>query len=92
MADNVEDRERRHRLELLDAAVAAMDRRDEVLQAIADAEDADEALSRVRELLGISEGAAHGVLNLQWRRLTRLDRARMQQDRDDVAQGLVQLP
>lgn len=92
MIDDVEYRERRRRLEILDARVAALDRRDEVFAVIADAEDSDDARERLRDLLGVSEWAAHGVLNLQWCRLTRLDQARIQQERDAVARDLAQWP
>jgi len=48
----------RSRLEILDAYVAAIERRLEVSQAVGDAENVDAARTRIREILSVSETAA----------------------------------
>lgn len=61
----------RQRLEFLDAFAAAIERREEVFDAIADSEYSEGAQARLVSLLGISAEAAIGVLDLQARRFTR---------------------
>lgn len=56
---------------ILEAMERAMGRRDEVFQAIDDAEDVDEALRRVGRLLGVGEPGSRAVLDMQVRRFTR---------------------
>lgn len=46
---------------VLEAMERAMGRRDEVFQAIDDSEDADEALRRVGQLLGVGEQGSRAV-------------------------------
>jgi hypothetical protein len=46
------------------ALVQAMDRRDEVFQMIEDSDDADEAMRRVGQLLGVGELGSRPVLDV----------------------------
>ena len=66
-----DERRIRDELMILDALVRAMDRRDEVFQMIEDSEDADEAIRRVGQLLGVGELGSRAVLDMQARRFTR---------------------
>lgn len=58
----------RDELQLLEAIVQAIDRREEVFTAIEAAETQDEARAAVAKLLGVGEILAHAVLDLQARR------------------------
>lgn len=78
----LDQRELDGRLEILDALVAALERRSVVLEAIESSDEAEDAVRRLRELLGVSEAAASEVLNMQWRRLTCQERARIYEYRD----------
>jgi DNA gyrase/topoisomerase IV subunit A len=78
--DPDQERDRESRLELLDALLAALDRRDEVSDVVSASEDTDQAVERLRELLGVSPLAAVEILNMQWRRFTH-DERQMLQDR-----------
>ena len=62
---------------ILDALLRAMGRRDEVFQMIEDSEDEDEARRRVGQLLGVGELGGRVVLDMQARRLTRVQRQRL---------------
>jgi DNA gyrase/topoisomerase IV subunit A len=85
--DPHQDVARARKLELLDALLAALDRREEVSDVVSASEDSDRAVERLRELLGVSPLAAVEILNMQWRRFTRdgrqelLDRINELQDR-----------
>ena len=76
---DIDDVMRRERLELLEAILAAIDRRSEVSDVVASSESADDAVDRLRELLGISQMGAMEILNMQWRRLARAERREIQQ-------------
>ncbi len=76
------------RLEVLDAIVAAIERRDEVHEAIASSPSADQARARLVALLGVSDVGAVAVLDLQWRRLAELERTRIITERDDIRRRL----
>lgn len=80
------ERERlEHRLVVMDALCAAQARREEVVAAVAEADDADQAAARITELLGLSdEVAASAVLDQQVRRWTRQERERMERTRDEL--------
>jgi DNA gyrase/topoisomerase IV subunit A len=69
-------------LEILDALVAAFERRSEVLEAIESSDEEQDAVQRLSELLGVTETAASEILNMQWRRLTRQGRAEIYERRD----------
>jgi DNA gyrase/topoisomerase IV subunit A len=74
----------RQELSTLDAVLLAADRRHEVLDAIAEARDPDEACRSVAEILGITEhsGAARAVVELRLRRFSRSEVARLHSERD----------
>ena len=73
---------------ILDALVRAMDRRDEVFQMIEDSEDADEAMRRVGQLLGVDELGSRVVLDLQSRRLTRDQRQALASEAEELRSKL----
>ena len=66
-----DERRTRDELMILEALEQAVDRRDEVFQVIEDSEDADEAIRRVGQLLGVGELGGRVVLDMQVRRFTR---------------------
>jgi len=70
------------RLEILDVLVAAMERRSEVFETIVSSTSADAARVAVATLLGTSQIGATAVLDLQWRRLAELERAKILEERD----------
>ena len=65
-----DERHARDELMILEALEQAMDRRDEVFQVIDDSEDADEAILRVGQLLGVGAHGSRAVLDMQARRFT----------------------
>jgi DNA gyrase subunit A len=77
-----------HRLEFLDAMLAAIERRAEVMDLIAESESADEARASLRALLGISELAATAIIDLQLRRFAKLERSRILDERDEIQRTL----
>src|SRR5574340_152321 len=70
------------RREIADVLLRALERRHEVLDAIVDASDHAEAVRMVRELLDTTASCAEAVLDLQFQRLTKIERARI---RDELA-------
>ncbi|MCE1180174.1 MAG: DNA gyrase subunit A [Micrococcales bacterium] len=71
-------------LEVLDALLAAIDRRSEVMAAIADSDDTEAAVAVIAQLLDVDEIPATAVANLQWRRFTRGERARIARQRQEL--------
>ncbi|XVX20635.1 DNA gyrase subunit A [Actinomycetota bacterium] len=71
-------------LEVLDALLAAIDRRSEIREAIADSDDTEAAVTAIARLLDVDEIPATAVANLQWRRFTRGERARIAQQRQEL--------
>jgi DNA gyrase/topoisomerase IV subunit A len=74
-------------LELLDAMLAALDRRDEVSDVVSASEDSEHAVARLCELLGVSPLAAVEILTMQWRRFTRAVRQEIQSRIDELRNG-----
>ncbi|TCO44657.1 hypothetical protein EV646_110372 [Kribbella antiqua] len=74
----------RRKLELLDAVLAAIERRSEVLDIVSEAESPEAALLPVQNLLGITEENAWAVIDLQFRRLTKSNVARIEWERDEL--------
>ena len=64
-------------IKIYEALVAALDRRQEVFDVLASAEDPDDARSRVQELLEVDEEAAQSVMDMQLRRLPASERERI---------------
>ncbi|WP_133834210.1 DNA gyrase subunit A [Arthrobacter sp. JUb115] len=56
---------------ILEALVQAIDRREEVFDAIGSSENLDEANLRVSQLLGVGDNCSRAVLDMQARRFTR---------------------
>jgi DNA gyrase subunit A len=76
---DIHDVNDRKRLEILEAFLAAIDRRYEVSDVVASSETVEEARTGLRELLGVSQMAATEVLNMQWRRMARAERQEIQE-------------
>jgi DNA gyrase subunit A len=72
------------RLAILDALVIAMDRRDELMQIVGSAENADAALAGVVTAFGLDDLRAQVVLDLQVRRFAVSERARIIEERDSL--------
>jgi DNA gyrase/topoisomerase IV subunit A len=67
------ERARMQETEIIAALLLAIDRRVDVCEAVASAEDQTDAVDRLRDLLAVSEFEAVEILNMQWRRFTRSD-------------------
>lgn len=84
----MKDDEREHeiaRLGLLDALVAAQERRDEVMAALADSEDRPDAQRRLTTLLNLSaEWHVMAVLDMQMEQWTRQAQLRIRRERDEL--------
>ena len=72
------------RREITSALVRALERRHEVLDAVVDSKDHQEALTTVAELLGTSEANAEAVLSLKLSALTKAARDRIQGELDNL--------
>ena len=83
MSTQVQDRIHDRR-ELTAVLLRALEQRHEVLDAIVDSEDHAEALTTVAGLLDTSEAYAEAVLNLTFRRLTKVERLRIQTELKDL--------
>ena len=69
------------RLEILDAFVAALDRRQDVIAIVPDAPNLDDARRGLRAAFGWSDNQAHAVLDLQLLRFNAEMRDRVSQER-----------
>ncbi len=65
------------RTAIADALVRALDRRHDILDAIVDSEDYDEAIEAIVDLLDTPEVAAEAVLRMSFGQLTRVSRSRI---------------
>jgi len=83
-----DERRIRDHLMVVDALVLAIDRRDEVFQMIVNSEDADEAIRQVGQLLGVGEFGGRVVLDLQFRRLTRVQRQALAAEAEELRSKL----
>lgn len=72
------------RLDYLDAALRAAERRAEVSSVIGDARDSDAARRALAELLAIPVERAEDVMNLRLRRLTQASVREMRLERADI--------
>lgn len=75
--DHVNEANLRTQIKIYEALVAALDRRQEVFDVLASAEDPDRARSRLQELLEVDEEAAQSVMDMQLRRLPASERERI---------------
>lgn len=80
------------RREIAAVLLHALERRHEVLDAIVDARDHAEAVRTVRELLDTTECCAEAVLDLQFQRLTKTERARIRDELADLDAVLQWMP
>jgi DNA gyrase/topoisomerase IV subunit A len=78
----------RQRLEILDAVIAAIERRVEVFDLMAGSSSAEEAHSRLAVLLGTSDIGTVAVLDLQARRFTTQDRQRIVDEQAELRRSL----
>ena len=73
-----------HRLHIVDAMWVACERRSELIDLVEVSESADEAVGRAREAFGLDDVQARAVLDLQIRRLARLERSRIAAERSEL--------
>lgn len=78
-------------LAIIEAIALGMERRSEVFAAVEAAEDSEDALARVRALLGVDDEGASAVLEMQLRRLTREQRERWTARRDELRRTIAEL-
>ncbi|MFW0795123.1 GNAT family N-acetyltransferase [Gordonia sp. CPCC 205515] len=76
------------RRDITDALLTAFERRHEVLDAIVDSENHDDAVKAVAELLGKSTLGAEAVLGMQLDQLTKDERRKNQAELDDLNNAL----
>ena len=79
-----EEQRARLRLTVLDAYFLAAERRAEVMEAVAEARDGDEARRSVARLLGITGNAALGVLDLRLLRFSQSEVAAVRAEREGL--------
>ena len=72
------------RLSVLDAFLLAAERRAEVIDAVAEARDSDEARRSIAQLLGITENAADIVLEARLRRFSQSAVAEIRAESQDI--------
>jgi DNA gyrase/topoisomerase IV subunit A len=85
--DTDQERDRQRRVELLDALLAALARRDEVSEVVGASDDSDQAAERLQKLLGVSSVAAIEILNMPWRGFTRDRRQILQEHISELRDG-----
>jgi DNA gyrase/topoisomerase IV subunit A len=78
------------RLSVLEAYVLAAERREELIEAVAEAADPEEARRSVARLLGITEDEASGVLDLRVSRFSRSEVAQHRSEADHLRNRLEQ--
>jgi DNA gyrase/topoisomerase IV subunit A len=76
------------RLSLLDAYLVAVERKEEVMGIVADAEDPESAGRAVADLLLVTETNAAGVLDLRLTRFTQREVVSLQRERDSIVAHL----
>ncbi|MBD0861149.1 GNAT family N-acetyltransferase [Gordonia sp. zg691] len=76
------------RRDIADALLTALERRHEVLDAIVEAENHDEAVAAIVELLGKSTLGAEAILDMKLDQLTKDDRRKNQAELDDLNSAL----
>lgn len=81
----------RQRLHVLEAVVAALDRRDEVSAAISAADDSAAAAEAIAALLGTDDLGGSAVLNLHWSAFTRTRSHHAREDLQEVRQAVTAL-
>ncbi|MCR8895821.1 GNAT family N-acetyltransferase [Gordonia sp. GONU] len=76
------------RRDIADALLTALERRHEVLDAIVEAENHDEAVTAIVELLGKSQLGAKAILDMKLNQLTKDERRKNQAELDDLNSAL----
>jgi DNA gyrase/topoisomerase IV subunit A len=76
------------RVDVLTAMITGIERRSDVLAAIESAPTSETAVSTVAQLLSLDTAAATAVLDLQLRRLTAAELARLKAERDGLRDRL----
>lgn len=76
------------RRDIADALLTALERRHEVLDAIVDAENHDEAVAAIVDLLGKSQLGARAILDMKLDQLTKDERRKNQAELDDLNSAL----
>ncbi len=79
------------RLHLLEGLLAALNNLDAVIEILRNAPDGTTAKLRFQEQLGISEAQADSILAMPMRRLTGLERQKLQAEYDDLQERIDQL-
>ena len=72
------------RLAIIEVLLLALERRGELGDAIAAAEDEEAAVSEVQQILGVAREPAIEVLNMSWRRWTSEGRRELAGRRDEL--------
>ncbi|MCD2191634.1 hypothetical protein [Actinomycetospora soli] len=81
----------RQRLHVLEAAVSAVDRRDEVSAVISAAADSAAATEALAALLGTDNAGARAVLGLHWSAFTRARAQYAREDLEEVRRAIAEL-
>jgi DNA gyrase subunit A len=79
------------RAHILEGLKICLDHLDEVIQTIRNAADTDAARTQLQEKFGLTERQAQAVLDLTLRRLTQLERARIDQEYEEVIRTIAYL-
>jgi DNA gyrase subunit A len=90
VTDSAEDRLRslREREHVLVAIVHAQQGWTEVLRVVSESNDADQALEVLKDTLGFDDVQAIAILDVQFRRVSRVGRQRVEQELDEVRRQL----
>lgn len=78
----------RDRLAILDAMSGVIERRQELMEVLASASDADAARGEIQTRFGFSEAQALAVLDLQVRRFAGRERSRIIEEAQDIRRQL----
>ncbi len=81
----------RSRAHVLDGLCIAMDRLDAVIQTIRESPDADAARARLLERFDLTDPQAQAILDMQLRRLSTLERQKLEEERAEVVQAIADL-
>lgn len=84
----VEIQQTEDQLHIYDGLATAMRDPRLVLDLVLEADDVDDALAVLRARLGLDEVQAHAVVDLQFRRATKLDRRKLEGRRQEVGSHL----
>lgn len=79
MTPEEEPQNLRETLMILEVIIQAIDRREEVFQAIENTESFVETVAALKELLGVGDIRAHVVLDMQVRRFTLSERRKVEE-------------